>query len=88
MSSARSYKMSVALLEYADLSRRIDAPAERDRLARWLQAHPSSVVRIRNNAGPKTPASIFRVRMCFGRGLILFDQPVDVLEGEVLTIVV
>jgi hypothetical protein len=62
-------------------------PAERDQFARWLQTHPRSAVRIRNNAGQETTASIFRVRMCFGRGLILPNQPITIREGDVLTIV-
>jgi hypothetical protein len=91
----QSVSLRVAVLETFALNGRVSAilvnhaePAERDRLARWLQAHPRSVVRIRNKAGQETAASIFRVRMCFGRGLILFDQPIDVREGDVLTIVV
>jgi predicted aspartyl protease len=44
-------------------------------------------VRIRNNAGQETAGSIFRVRMCFGRGLVLLDQPITVREKEVLTLI-
>jgi hypothetical protein len=62
--------------------------ASRKTFAEWLQARPSSVVRIRNNAGEETAASFFRVRMCFGRGFILFNKPITVREGDTLTIVV
>jgi hypothetical protein len=72
-------KVSAVLVNHAD-------PSERDRFARWLQAHPKSAVRIRNMVGQETAAKIFRVRMCFGRGLILLNQPIAVREGEVLTI--
>jgi len=77
---AMNEKASAVLVNHAD-------PAERDRLARWLQAHPRSAVHIRNKAGQETEATVFRVRMCFGRGLILPDKPIAVREGEVLTII-
>jgi hypothetical protein len=32
-------------------------------------------------------ATVFRVRMCFGRGLVIFDTPVHIREGDVLTII-
>jgi hypothetical protein len=61
-------------------------PASRDQFARWLQAHPQSSIRIRRSTEPEAEATIFRVRMCFGRGLILLDKPMTIREGEVLTI--
>jgi hypothetical protein len=73
-------KVSAVLVNHAD-------PSERDRFARWLQAHPKSAVRIRNTASQETAATIFRVRMCFGRGLILLNQPITAQEGEVLTVI-
>ena len=60
--------------------------ATRDAFARWLQAHPNSEIRVRNSAGDETDASIFRVRMCFGRGLILLNKPLRAGEGEILSI--
>ena len=60
--------------------------ATRDTFARWLQAHPKSEVRVRNSTGDETDASIFRVRMCFGRGLILLNKPLRAREGETLNI--
>jgi len=73
-------KVSAVLVNHADA-------AERDQFARWLQAHPRSTVQIRNKAGQQTPATIFRVRMCFGRGLLLLDQPITVRERDVLTMI-
>jgi hypothetical protein len=61
-------------------------PASRDQFAQWLQAHPQSSIRIRSKTEPEAEATIFRVRMCFGRGLILLDRPMAIREGEVLTI--
>jgi hypothetical protein len=75
-----SEKVSAVLVNHADA-------AERDQFARWLQAHPRSAVKIRNKAGQETAATVFRVRMCFGRGLLLLNQPITVREGEVLTMI-
>jgi hypothetical protein len=77
---AMNEKVSAVLVNHAD-------PAERDQFAQWLQKHPKSAVRIRNKAGQETAATVFRVRMCFGRGLILLNQPITVRESEVLTII-
>jgi hypothetical protein len=73
-------KVSAVLVNHAN-------PADRDPFAQWLQTHPRSIGRIRNNAGQETAASIFRVRMCFGRGLVLLNQPITIREGEVLTLI-
>jgi hypothetical protein len=62
------------------------SPSSRDQFARWLQAHPRSNIRIRDKAGEEGEATMFRVRMCFGRGLILLKQPMTIREGDVLTI--
>ena len=77
---AMNEKVSAVLVNHA-------SPAERDQFAQWLQTHPRSVVQIRNKAGEQTAAAIFRVRMCFGRGLLLLNQPIIVREGDVLTII-
>lgn len=77
---AMNENISAALVNHAD-------GAERDAFARWLQAHPKSAVRVRNKAGQETAATIFRVRMCFGRGLLFLNRPLTVREGEVLTII-
>jgi hypothetical protein len=77
---AMNEKVFAVLVNHAD-------PAERDQFAQWLQTHPQSAVRIRNKAGQETAATIFRVRMCFGRGLLLLNQQITVRESDVLTIV-
>ncbi len=73
-------KVSAVLVNHAE-------PAERDRFARWLQTHPRSLIRIRSTTEPEAEAAIFRVRMCFGRGLIVFNKPLSIREGDILTIV-
>jgi len=60
---------------------------DRDAFATWLQSRPESRVRVHATNGVERAATIFRVRMCFGRGLILFDQPIRIREREKLTIV-
>ncbi len=77
---AMNGKVSAILVNHTD-------PAQRDQFASWLQAHPKYAVRIRNIAGQEARATIFRVRMCFGRGLIVLNQAITVREGEALTII-
>ena len=60
-------------------------PETRDVFAKWLQTHPSAAIRIRRQDGQEVPATIFRVRMCFGRGLILLQSGLPVREREILT---
>jgi hypothetical protein len=61
--------------------------ATRDQFARWLKANPKAAIRVRRNSGTEASATIFRVRMCFGRGLILLANPVEVHEGDLLTLI-
>ena len=60
-------------------------PETRDLFAKWLQAHPAATIRIRNQGGQEVTAAIFRVRMCFGRGLILLRSALPAREREILT---
>jgi hypothetical protein len=62
-------------------------PAARDPFARWLQSHPKSAVRIGQDNGKEVAATMFRVRMCFGRGLILLQEQIQIREREFLTVV-
>jgi hypothetical protein len=59
----------------------------RNAFAEWLRAHHSAQIRIRNQAGEEANAVIFRVRMCFGRGLVILERPLQVREREALTII-
>jgi hypothetical protein len=63
------------------------SPSSRDQFARWLQANPKAKLRLRRTTEEETDATIFRVRMCFGRGLILLSQSITIREGEVLTLI-
>jgi hypothetical protein len=60
--------------------------ASRAGFARWLRANPKALIRVRDTWGNEASATIFRVRMCFGRGLILLDSHIRVREGDVLTL--
>ncbi len=71
---------SALLVHHAD-------EASRDGFARWLRTNPKALVRIRDRSGNEAPATIFRVRMCFGRGLVLVGGRIQARDGDVLTIV-
>ena len=71
---------SVALLvHHADAT-------SRQEFATWLQKNPKSTMRVRTRTGFETQASVFRVRMCFGRALIIPQEPVQTRRGESLTL--
>src|SRR6187549_3167949 len=56
--------------------------ASRQNFATWLQKNPKFTARVRTSAGFETHSSVFRVRMCFGRALILLQIPVPTRRGE------
>ena len=62
-------------------------PEERDSFGEWLRAHPQSSVRLQNVSGQQTTATCFRVRLCFGRGLLLLDRQLSLREGDRLTLI-
>ena len=74
-------KKSLAVLVHQD------DPAGRDSFAAWLQSNPRSTVRVRTFDGEESSGKLFRVRLCFGRGLILLDKSLNVREQESLKIV-
>jgi hypothetical protein len=72
---------SVALLvHHADAT-------SRQEFATWLQNNPKSTIRVLTRTGFETQASVFRVRMCFGRALLLPKEPIQTHRGELLTLV-
>jgi hypothetical protein len=90
----QSTDLQVSVLEvfaFDDTTRAIlvnhASESSRNRFAQWLQANPKAKLRIRKTTGEETDATVFRVRMCFGRGLILPSQPITIREGEVLTLI-
>jgi hypothetical protein len=86
--------LQVAVLEKFEVDSRSCAvlvhhadAAERDAFAAWLQSHPQARVRVRATNGQEVPATVFRVRMCFGRGLIFLEEPVQVQDRDMLTLI-
>jgi hypothetical protein len=61
-------------------------PAVRNAFGDWMRNHSKSTVRVRTQEGKEESAIIFRVRTCFGRGLILLDRPMQIRERDVLSI--
>ena len=89
----RPASLEVEVLETFDLDRRSVAilvhhsdSKSREQFARWLQSNPKTTVQVQTSDGFVTPATVFRVRMCFGRGLILLSKPVQIRERDLLTI--
>ena len=90
----RVISLDVEVLETFDLDRKSVAilvhhadEASRQNFARWLQNNPKSTARVRTRAGFETHVSVFRVRMCFGRALILPQEPIATRRGELLMLV-
>ena len=63
-----------------------ESASDRERFARWLRSTPKATVRIRTPSGIETTASVFRVRMCFGRALILLHEPLHIRERSTITL--
>jgi len=89
----RATSLEVEVLETFDLDGRSVAilahhadEASRQNFATWLQDNPKFTARVRTLAGIETQASVFRVRMCFGRALILPRGPVQTGRGELLAL--
>jgi hypothetical protein len=72
-------KTAVVLVHHADES-------VRESFAAWLRSRTGSTVRIRTKTGPETTGTIFRVRLCFGRALIIPDQAIHIRERDILSI--
>jgi len=80
MEAFNQNRSSAALLvHHADQQHRVE-------FAEWLRTHPQTPIRVRSQTGRESLAMIFRVRMCFGRGLILLQSDLGTREGDILTI--
>jgi hypothetical protein len=60
--------------------------AERNAFGVWLRTHDGALIVCRLPAGTAVHGQIFRVKMCFGRGLILTRTPVAIRPKDVLHI--
>jgi hypothetical protein len=90
----RAVSLKVEVLETFEIDGRSIAilahhadEASRQSFATWLQNNPKTTARVRTSAGFETQASVFRVRMCFGRALILPQEPIATRRGELLMLV-
>jgi len=90
---AQTKSLEVAVLETFEMNGRTIAvlahhadPSSRTLFASWLRSHQHSAVKIRSSAGLETTASVFRVRMCFGRALIVLHEPIQIREQDTLTL--
>ena len=62
------------------------SPDARSSIAEWLRKSDGSPVRLRKPDGITFTGRIFRVKMCFGRGLILTDDTPTVRVKDTLRI--
>ena len=58
----------------------------RDLFAEWLRANSGKRVVCQLRDGTRLEARIFRVSMCFGRGLILTREPAPIRAREIVSI--
>jgi hypothetical protein len=66
-----SYGPSAFLVHHASES-------ARNAFGEWLRAHNGFPITCRSRTGTAFDGRIFRVRMCFGRGLILTHAPITI----------
>ena len=89
----RSAPLEVAVMEVFSAS---DGPAAllvhhadksaRNTFGQWLRAHDGARIACRLRSGITVNGQIFRVKMCFGRGLILTRAPVAIHQKDVVLI--
>jgi len=60
--------------------------ADRRRLSEWLRTESGADVVFTAGDGSPHRGALRRLRMCFGRGLLMFTEPVKLREGDVLII--
>jgi hypothetical protein len=60
--------------------------ADRQRFSQFLRSQSGTDVLFTRDDGRSHRGVLRRLRMCFGRGLLVFIGPVDLREGEVLTL--
>ena len=60
--------------------------AARNAFGEWLRAHDGVGITCRFRNGTSVDGRMFRVKMCFGRGLILTRAPVAIRPKDILTV--
>ena len=61
-------------------------PADRQRLSAWLKTHSGSEVSFTASDGRSHRGVLRRLKMCFGRGLLVFTDQAEIREGETLKV--
>ncbi len=74
----------LAAIRYALVRQR--NPDDSGRLSQWLRTRSGAEVTFTAADGRLHRGILRRLRMCFGRGLLVFAEPVDVKEGETIMI--
>jgi hypothetical protein len=59
---------------------------DRDRFSAWLRTRSGAEVTFEAADGRPHRGVLRRLRMCFGRGLLIFTDPVGLKEGETIVI--
>lgn len=59
---------------------------DRERLSAWLRAHSGTEITFAAADGHPHRGVLRRLRMCFGRGLLIFVDPVKLKEGQTIVI--
>lgn len=78
---------NVAGRTVAVLAHHVDE-AHRDQFAKWLRGPLPSTVRLQTADDRETSAFVFRVRLCFGRALLILRDPVRIREGDIFKVLV
>jgi hypothetical protein len=56
------------------------------RLSDWPHRRDGAQIQLRTHDGATHAAALFRLKHCFGRGLLLYSDAVDVQAKDVITI--
>jgi hypothetical protein len=59
---------------------------DRERFSAWLRTHSGTEVAFAAADGHAHRGVLRRLRMCFGRGLLIFAEPVQLEEGKTIVI--
>src|SRR5262245_2242648 len=59
----------------------------RNAFSAWLRARDGAAIIFRTAAGTAIDGRVFRVRMCFGRGLIVTRSKLSIREKDILNII-
>lgn len=73
------------MVVFAPLVHHVDA-STKDAFSTWLHANTAVEVVVRRASGQEALGTMFRVRICFGRGLIVLKPEINARQHETLTV--